>query len=45
VILNANAKTIIRRFFEEFPDKKIVFGAEPFCWPDKTLANKYPQVS
>lgn len=21
---------------------RVVFGAEPFCWPDKSLASKYP---
>lgn len=45
VILNADASTITQRFQDEFQDKHVVFGAEPFCWPDKTLANKYPQVN
>jgi hypothetical protein len=45
VILNGNAETIAQRFLQEFPKNRVVFGAEPFCWPDKSLANKYPQVS
>lgn len=44
VILNGNAETITQRFLQEFPKNKVVFGAEPYCWPDKSLANKYPQV-
>ncbi|KAH7693031.1 hypothetical protein AAVH_39939, partial [Aphelenchoides avenae] len=42
VILNADEPTILRRFFSEFADYRVVFSAEPFCWPDRTLAPKYP---
>lgn len=24
---------------------RVVFGAEPFCWPDKNLASQYPNQS
>lgn len=44
VIVNGDAETIARRFLDEFAESRLVFGAEPFCWPDKSLANKYPQV-
>lgn len=30
--------------FQQF-DHKVVFSAEAFCWPDWTLAEKYPPVS
>jgi hypothetical protein len=26
-------------------DARVVFGAESFCWPDKSLQEKYPKVS
>ncbi|KAE9552126.1 hypothetical protein FO519_004662 [Halicephalobus sp. NKZ332] len=45
VIITAFPTTILRRFLVEFPDKRILFGAESFCWPDKTLAPKYPLVT
>lgn len=35
----------MRRFAQEFPDYRVVFSAEPFCWPDKSLAPKYPIVT
>ncbi|KAI3413726.1 hypothetical protein GPALN_011209 [Globodera pallida] len=44
VILNADSDTILRKFLSYFPESRIVFGAEPFCWPDRTLASKYPSV-
>ena len=34
----------MRRFLTEFPQARILFGAEPYCWPDQTLAPKYPLV-
>jgi hypothetical protein len=45
VILNADPETVTRRFLDEFPKSRLLFGAEPFCWPDKSLANTYPQVT
>lgn len=26
-------------------EAKVLFGAEAFCWPDKTLAEKYPSTT
>lgn len=43
VIMTANSKEIIKKF-NEF-NKPIVFASEPNCWPDKSLANKYPNVN
>ncbi|XP_020286175.1 procollagen-lysine,2-oxoglutarate 5-dioxygenase 3 isoform X2 [Pseudomyrmex gracilis] len=34
---------IVERF-QEF-DARILFSAEGYCWPDKSLANNYPPVS
>ncbi|KAL3068846.1 hypothetical protein niasHT_032971 [Heterodera trifolii] len=44
VILNADSDTILRKYLSFFPENRIVFGAEPFCWPDRTLAPQYPPV-
>uniref|UniRef100_A0A914W011 procollagen-lysine 5-dioxygenase n=1 Tax=Plectus sambesii TaxID=2011161 RepID=A0A914W011_9BILA len=44
VILNADAKEMIERFHENFVNNRVVFSSEGFCWPDKTLAAKYPLV-
>uniref|UniRef100_A0A1I7X073 procollagen-lysine 5-dioxygenase n=1 Tax=Heterorhabditis bacteriophora TaxID=37862 RepID=A0A1I7X073_HETBA len=44
VIFTTDASTILQRFFDYFKDKRIVFGAEPFCWPDESLAAEYPLV-
>uniref|UniRef100_A0A914QQ26 procollagen-lysine 5-dioxygenase n=1 Tax=Panagrolaimus davidi TaxID=227884 RepID=A0A914QQ26_9BILA len=45
VIISASPETILRRFLIEFPDTRILFGAEPYCWPDQSLAPKYPLVT
>ncbi len=44
VILNAPAEEILSRFRKHFADARVVFSAEGFCWPDKSLAVKYPVV-
>ncbi|KAF1765200.1 hypothetical protein GCK72_005152 [Caenorhabditis remanei] len=44
VVFNADATTILRKFFEHYSEKRLLFGAEPFCWPDQTLAPDYPIV-
>lgn len=44
VIINSDPETILRRYFTEFPDAGILFGAEPFCWPERALAPSYPVV-
>jgi procollagen-lysine,2-oxoglutarate 5-dioxygenase, invertebrate len=30
--------------FEEFKPARIIFGAEDFCWPDKTLQVNFFQI-
>ncbi|KAK0393083.1 hypothetical protein QR680_000047 [Steinernema hermaphroditum] len=45
VVVNAKTDIILDRFYHEFDNARIVFGAEGFCWPDKELATKYPLVS
>ncbi|XP_054159305.1 procollagen-lysine,2-oxoglutarate 5-dioxygenase-like [Oppia nitens] len=41
VIITSNSDEILRRFVSM--DAKIVFSSEGFCWPDKSLASKYPE--
>ncbi|KAK6062089.1 hypothetical protein COOONC_00238 [Cooperia oncophora] len=36
--------TILDRFLTYFEDYRVLFGAEPFCWPDQSLAIEYPVV-
>ncbi|EDW79565.2 uncharacterized protein Dwil_GK20548 [Drosophila willistoni] len=42
VIITANVEEIVEKFKES--EAKILFSAEKFCWPDKTLADQYPEV-
>ncbi|XP_066297450.1 procollagen-lysine,2-oxoglutarate 5-dioxygenase 1-like isoform X3 [Branchiostoma lanceolatum] len=42
VIITADKKEILRKF-DDF-NARVVFGAEGFCWPDRTLADLYPEV-
>ncbi|CAD5216890.1 unnamed protein product [Bursaphelenchus xylophilus] len=44
VVINGDIPTLIDRFTWEFPENRILFGAEPFCWPEPELINQYPQV-
>ncbi|XP_063988127.1 procollagen-lysine,2-oxoglutarate 5-dioxygenase [Diachasmimorpha longicaudata] len=43
VIFLTSLDDIIRRF-KSF-NARIVFSAEGFCWPDKTLASQYPAIT
>lgn len=43
VIFTAGKSNILEKF--DSLDARVVFGAEDFCWPDKTLAGHYPRVS
>lgn len=38
--------TTLDEIFEKFKESgaKILFSAEKYCWPDKSLANDYPEV-
>lgn len=43
VIFLGKLDEIVRRF--QKTGARILFGAEPYCWPDATLENKYPEVA
>ncbi len=42
VIINDNETELINRFKQFGAD--VVFGAEPPCWPDPSIADQFPQV-
>ena len=42
VLVLADEQTILSRFKEL--DARVVFSAEPYCWPDTGLADAYPEV-
>ncbi|XP_065060867.1 procollagen-lysine,2-oxoglutarate 5-dioxygenase 1-like isoform X1 [Rhopilema esculentum] len=42
VVFTAGADVILKKFLKF--DANIVFSAEDFCWPDKSLASSYPAV-
>jgi len=44
VVFNEKIDVILQRFSEHFPDTRVLFGAEPFCWPDENLAPDYPLI-
>ena len=41
VVINADKKTILERLQFAYPESRILFGAEAFCWPDASLALEY----
>ncbi|KAH8411190.1 hypothetical protein KR222_010054, partial [Zaprionus bogoriensis] len=42
VIITATLEDIVDKFKES--GAKLLFSAEKYCWPDKSLANRYPEV-
>ncbi|KAH3821107.1 procollagen-lysine,2-oxoglutarate 5-dioxygenase 1-like isoform X1 [Dreissena polymorpha] len=42
VVLTSGSEDILEKFRKL--DARVVFSAEGFCWPDKQLADKYPEV-
>ncbi|VDM72205.1 unnamed protein product [Strongylus vulgaris] len=44
VVFTAGPLAILERFETHFPGKRILFGAEGYCWPDESLAPDYPLV-
>ncbi|VDL76330.1 unnamed protein product [Nippostrongylus brasiliensis] len=44
VVFTTGIDTILERFFDHFEGKRVLFGAEPYCWPDESLAVEYPVV-
>ncbi|EJW87992.1 procollagen-lysine [Wuchereria bancrofti] len=45
VIFLGNEEQILRKFFTFFDGFRLVFSSEPFCWPNRNLAPKYPLVN
>ncbi|XP_065190201.1 multifunctional procollagen lysine hydroxylase and glycosyltransferase LH3-like [Sycon ciliatum] len=43
VIINSDPAEIIQKFMDF--NANMVFAAEGFCWPDESLATKYPRVA
>lgn len=39
----AGIEEIVKRF-QAFPDTRVLFSAEQFCWPDAKLAGLYPKI-
>nr|CDJ80155.1 Oxoglutarate iron-dependent oxygenase domain containing protein [Haemonchus contortus] len=44
VVFTASMDTILDRYLTHFEDYRVLFGAEPYCWPDESLAIEYPLV-
>lgn len=42
VIFIDDLEHIVEKFKKT--EARVLFSAEPFCWPDKNLASKYPEV-
>lgn len=42
VIYLGNVNEILKRFYAT--GARVLFGAEPYCWPDPLLASEYPEV-
>lgn len=42
VIITGNSEEILNAF--QKMEARVIFSAEGFCWPDSSLANKYPEV-
>uniref|UniRef100_A0A0M3IB57 Procollagen-lysine 5-dioxygenase n=1 Tax=Ascaris lumbricoides TaxID=6252 RepID=A0A0M3IB57_ASCLU len=44
VVFNGGEEQILEKFIDFYGDYRVVFAAEPFCWPQKELAPNYPLV-
>jgi procollagen-lysine,2-oxoglutarate 5-dioxygenase len=44
VVFNGNAEDILTKYKKHYADARVLFSAEGFCWPDKTLTSEYPLV-
>ncbi|GMT16808.1 hypothetical protein PFISCL1PPCAC_8105 [Pristionchus fissidentatus] len=44
VIWTEGLDVVVDRFTDHFSHLRVLFGAEPFCWPKKELAIEYPIV-
>nr|XP_021187543.2 procollagen-lysine,2-oxoglutarate 5-dioxygenase isoform X1 [Helicoverpa armigera] len=43
VLFLSSIEEILKKF-RSFPDTRVLFAAEQFCWPDTKLANQYPKT-
>ncbi|CAB3225284.1 unnamed protein product [Arctia plantaginis] len=43
VLFLAGVEEIVKRF-QAFPNTRVLFSAEQFCWPDAKLAGLYPKI-
>ncbi|XP_004929891.1 procollagen-lysine,2-oxoglutarate 5-dioxygenase isoform X1 [Bombyx mandarina] len=43
VMFLGNLDEIVKKF-KSFPDTRVLFSAEQFCWPDAKLATQYPNI-
>ncbi|XP_075991583.1 procollagen lysyl hydroxylase isoform X2 [Anticarsia gemmatalis] len=43
VLFLSNLKDIVDTF-KAFPNTRVLFAAEQYCWPDSKLAGKYPKI-
>ncbi|CEF71662.1 Procollagen lysyl hydroxylase [Strongyloides ratti] len=44
VLFTSSSNKILISFLYEYKDNRVLFSAEGFCWPDKSLVTKYPLV-
>ncbi|KAF9417644.1 hypothetical protein HW555_005351 [Spodoptera exigua] len=43
VLFLASIDDILKKF-QSFPETRVLFAAEQFCWPDTKLASQYPNI-
>lgn len=43
VLFLANLDKIVKAF-KQFPDTRVLFSAEIYCWPDNKLSTQYPNT-
>lgn len=43
VLYMSNIEEIVKKF-KAFPDTRVLFSAEQYCWPDSNLAGQYPKL-
>jgi hypothetical protein len=45
LIIISNKNEIMKKYRELCPNREVLFSSEVYCWPDKTLAPKYPTAT
>lgn len=43
VLFLASLEEIVKKF-KSFPNTRVLFAAEQYCWPDSKLAGQYPKI-